>query len=1118
MATPDDTLSDAPSRLDEIILDYLNAVDAGRPPDREAVMRANPELATELNAFFGDRDRFEKLAPANPAKRSLSPKGASTSVRYFGDYELIDEVARGGMGVVYKARQVNLKRTVALKMILVGQLANAKDVARFYAEAQAAAKLQHPNIVPIYEVGEHEGQHYFTMAFIDGESLAHRVAREVLPPRAAAAIMLKVARAIAFAHVEGVVHRDLKPANILMDRNGEPHITDFGLAKRIDDEKGTKETIAQLTVTGQVLGTPSYMPPEQASGRTQDVGPLADVYSLGAVLYCLITGRPPFQAASPLDTLMQVIRKDAVSPRALNPDVPRDLETICLKCLEKEPGKRIASAKELGDELERFLNGEPIHARPVGRLERGWRWCRRNPALASASALACLALVAATAVSLMFAVSVSNTARHDRQLLAESYLDRGQVYCEQGDIARGMLWFGHSLETAPAEATDLPRAIRANLGAWRRDAARLKAVLGPKYDVGVVAFGPDGKTIFIGSANDSGLWDLRTGEPIGKHVDLKGHDLFKVVAISPDGKTMVGRGTEYGTVAQGWDLSTGKLLWSLQLNPQYNENGIRQFTSESLNESHHIAFSADGKVLATADYKRIQLWEPDTSKPHGALIATDQTDWIESLALSFDGKLVAAGNRDGSARIWDAATGKPFGARIQQDGWIRAMAFSPDSKLLLTGSSSGNVQLWDVATSKPNGKAMVHTGQVMSVAFSADGKRILSGATTFSSAEACDARLWDVATQKLICLPIYQMGGVGAVAFAPDGKTALTGSVRNSYDQFGTRVWELPAGPAAERTLTHDSPVRAIAYSPDGRVIAVGTSSRSQAYEGKVWLWDAETGKARGAPLVHEAPVEGLAFSPDGKLLAAAVDIQFKHKGPNGYTPRTSDVCVWSLETYKMVCPPLVHDGEIPLIVFDPKYQLTTTDSRGVIRDWDLASGKPIGATRMDEEGSSYRYTSRSPDGKYLMHGNGEDHTGVLTNATPTGVDSHKSVAWLQAPGGIYGASAFSPDSKLLVTTGGFVRLWDVATQKQVGSTLGNDHVVAFSPDGKTILTGGADGVVRFWPVPPVVEGDVDRIVTWTKVLTGTELVGNVSRVMGPNAWKNMQNQLEKMGGPPVAR
>ena len=290
----------------------------------------------------------------------------------FGDYELLEEIARGGMGVVFRARQVKLDRQVALKMILTGKLAGDSDVQRFYSEASSAAALEHPGVVPVYEVGEQNGQHFFSMGFIEGESLAAMIARNPLSPTRSANMLKKITEAIVYAHAEGVIHRDLKPANVLLDKRRNPHISDFGLAKKTTSG-------SQLTVTGQIIGTPSYMPPEQASGETNLIGPAADIYSLGAILYCCLTGRPPFQAANPMETLRQVVERDPVSPRQLNSQIDQDLDTICLKCLEKDPQRRYATAQDLVDELERFLNGEPIKARPISALDRSLRWCRRNP-------------------------------------------------------------------------------------------------------------------------------------------------------------------------------------------------------------------------------------------------------------------------------------------------------------------------------------------------------------------------------------------------------------------------------------------------------------------------------------------------------------------------------------------------------------------------------------------------------------------------------------------------------------------------------------------------------------------------------------------------------------------
>ncbi len=316
-----------------------------------------------------------KQAVASGDSEPSSP--AVEVLRYFGEYELLEEIARGGMGVVYRARQPSLERIVALKMILAGQFASKEIIQRFRGEVTAAALLQHPNIVAIHDVGIHDDQHYFSMDYVEGQNLSQLVDNRPLPPAKAARYVKLIAEAIHYAHQQGILHRDLKPSNILIDSGtDQPRITDFGLAKRLDGE-------STLTITGQVLGSPNFMPPEQASNDRGKVGRHSDVYGLGAILYYLLTARAPFQADSLEGIVTQVLQSDPISPRTLNPSVPRDLETICLKCLTKEPNKRYATAGELAEELGRFLRDEPIQARPVTQTERAWRWCRRNPMVAS---------------------------------------------------------------------------------------------------------------------------------------------------------------------------------------------------------------------------------------------------------------------------------------------------------------------------------------------------------------------------------------------------------------------------------------------------------------------------------------------------------------------------------------------------------------------------------------------------------------------------------------------------------------------------------------------------------------------------------------------------------------
>jgi serine/threonine protein kinase len=377
MSASDSGSSTKDARVNQIVADYLRSIERSELPDRAALLARHADLANELTAFFADHDRFRRAAAPLADALTLPPcespePGPKNIVRYFGDYELLEEIARGGMGVVYKARQMSLNRPVALKMILAGELATPEARQRFRAEAEAAANLQHPNIVAIHEVGEHDGKQYFSMDFVVGKNLAEIVRGNPLPAERAAAYVKTIAEAIHFAHQRGTLHRDLKPQNVLIDADDRPRITDFGLAKRVEADSG-------LTRTGDVLGSPSYMPPEQAASQSAEIGPHSDVYSLGAILYELLTGRPPFAGATPWETICQVLQTPPVSPRKLNPDVRRDLETICLKCLEKQPQRRYHSARALAEELGRFLNHEPIDARPISLARRATFWARRHP-------------------------------------------------------------------------------------------------------------------------------------------------------------------------------------------------------------------------------------------------------------------------------------------------------------------------------------------------------------------------------------------------------------------------------------------------------------------------------------------------------------------------------------------------------------------------------------------------------------------------------------------------------------------------------------------------------------------------------------------------------------------
>ncbi len=381
MTTPRPALSEG-GRLGEVIAGYLQAIERGDTPVRDSLLAAHPDLAGELAAYFADLDRINLVA----APLRLSNVDATTGldgevagalpvIRYFGDFEVEAEIARGGMGVVFKARQMSLNRVVAVKMILAGQLASAADVQRFRTEAEAAANLDHPNILPIYEVGEHEGRHYYSMKLIEGGSLSGKAVALQSDPRATAELVSILARAVHYAHQRGILHRDLKPANVLIDSEGTPFVTDFGLAKRAEGNSG-------LTHTGAVVGTPSYMAPEQARGE-RGLTVAADVYSLGAIMYEILTGRQPHRGETVYETIRLVLESEPSNPRQINPAADRDLSAIALKCLAKNPADRYPSAAQLADDLDRWLAGEPTKARPKSLVALSWHWLRRNTAAAT---------------------------------------------------------------------------------------------------------------------------------------------------------------------------------------------------------------------------------------------------------------------------------------------------------------------------------------------------------------------------------------------------------------------------------------------------------------------------------------------------------------------------------------------------------------------------------------------------------------------------------------------------------------------------------------------------------------------------------------------------------------
>jgi len=1022
-------------------------------------------LETGLGTFDGENDE------------ALDSTAARMLLMDFGDYELLEEIGRGGQGVVYRARQKSLNRIVALKVIALGHWATDAHIKRFRLEAEAAASLDHPRIIPIYDIGDRDGSCYFSMKFVEGGQLDEVVRRDPIPIRRAAELVAKLARTVHYAHQRGILHRDIKPGNILLDASGEPHLTDFGLARLVEKE-------STITRTMEVFGTPSYMAPEQAGGQNKQLTTATDVYGLGAVTYHLLTGQPPFAGGTTYETIRQVLETEPRRPSLLNGAVNRDLETICLKCLEKEPAKRYGSAEALAEDFERFLRNEPIRSRRISKPERVWRWCKRKPVVASLAAGLVVVVV----------VGFAGVLWQLHRVQQEQAIEWRNLYAADMNLAHQAWEEGNLQRAQTLLRAHLPQTGREDLRGfeWRylwhlcRDQSRFtfnrvnfstKVYLG--FNWRDLAMAADGHTVVTASGNALRWLDMLNQREVQMlRVDTESVGPLATASNQPGliayAATSGKEGLQDLAHAERHGASADKIRCISATGETLLGGGVNESCTA-------LALSPDGTLLASGGpyfvTDAVRLWNVKT----GAQIGRYTTEGATSIVFSPDGKHLVCATADTRIQILEIPTLRVLKTLEGHMAFVNSLAFDPTGKQLASADNDSQIILWSFPEGREVTRLRGHRGPVSDIAFAPDGRMLASTGTDHT------VRLWNLGSPGVHTILHGHRGAVKSVLFSNDGKEIYTSS-----DDGTVKVWPL-APPDSNDILRHQKAAVALAFSPDGKLLA------SADYVGRTaWIWDMAT-RRRWEQTIgqHSTSLQKLAFSPDGDFLATA--------------GRDNDGEVWNMAEKKMTFRFPLNRGLFVGIGFHPSQPILAAVA-GNVRFWDARTG---GERKLlvDPPAEGARRVAFSPDGKWIALGMGNGNVSVWNLATGHKVHSFAETSTpatqlcfsrdstLLASGAennritiydvlrqrpiksiaahtqsIWGM-AFAPDDKTLVSTSwdGTIKFWCVANT-QLALTLGHDgasvYSAAFSPAGDLLATCGADGTVRLWPAPSLAEID----------------------------------------------